>query len=90
MAQIVYHRKVHGTYPILLLDDVLSELDKEKGNLLINFLARIPTQIFITTTDISLPDSFLGNECFVFKLEEGQTLKIKWNKIKNFLLKEKI
>ncbi|GIL17189.1 MAG: DNA replication and repair protein RecF [Oligoflexia bacterium] len=57
MAQIVYHSKVHGTYPVLMLDDVLSELDQDKREALISFLHGINTQIFITTTDVHLSDS---------------------------------
>lgn len=62
IAQIVYHRKVHGVYPLLLLDDVLSELDKGKREALISFLHEINTQTFITTTDFTLPQSFSFTE----------------------------
>lgn len=62
IAQIVYHRKVHGVYPLLLLDDVLSELDKSKREALISFLHEINTQTFITTTDFSLAQSFRFGE----------------------------
>lgn len=53
MAQIVYYKKVHGTYPILLLDDVLSELDNEKRFRLVEFLVNLKTQIFITSTEMN-------------------------------------
>lgn len=72
MAQIVYHRRVHGTYPSLMLDDVLSELDSEKRDSLIRFLGDINTQIFITTTDFNLPDSMRSEDCAVIKVHEGQ------------------
>lgn len=72
MAQIVYHRKIHGIYPLLMLDDVLSELDAEKRDSLIRFLSEINTQIFITTTDFSLPNSMGSEECAVLKVREGQ------------------
>ncbi len=72
MAQIVYHRKLHGSYPTLLLDDVLSELDSSKRDSLIRFLSEINTQIFITTTDFNLPDSMKSEDCAVFKVREGQ------------------
>ena len=45
MAQIVYHRQVHGTYPVMMLDDVLSEFDADKRNSLIAFLSELNTQI---------------------------------------------
>lgn len=72
MAQIVYHRKLHGSYPTLLLDDVLSELDREKRDSLIRFLGEINTQIFITTTDFNLPESMKSEDCAVFRIREGQ------------------
>lgn len=50
MAEVMY-RFDQGEKPVLLLDDVLSELDLEKREKLIEFLSTFQTQIFITTTD---------------------------------------
>lgn len=72
MAQIVYHRKVHETYPILLLDDVLSELDVKKKTALISFLHEINSQTFITTTDLQLPESFRMEDVRVIQLKNGK------------------
>ncbi len=77
MAQIVYHRKVHEVYPILMLDDVLSELDQQKRDTLITFLHEIKTQIFVTTTDLTLPKSFSLDEVAVHKINSGQILRNK-------------
>lgn len=74
MAQIMYHRKAHGTYPVLMLDDVLSELDKYKRNALIKFLHDINTQIFVTTTDFSLPESFSLDQLSVVRIKDGSIL----------------
>lgn len=74
MAQIVYHRKAHGTYPVLMLDDVLSELDKAKRDALITFLHEINTQIFVTTTDFTLPNSFSLDQLSVVRIKDGQIL----------------
>lgn len=74
MAQIVYHRKAHGTYPVLMLDDVLSELDKHKRNALITFLHEINTQIFVTTTDFTLPEAFSLDQLSVLHIKEGSVL----------------
>jgi DNA replication and repair protein RecF len=74
MAQIVYHKRIHGSYPALMLDDVLSELDAEKRDSLIRFLSEINTQIFITTTDFSLPSSLKSEDCAVLKVREGQII----------------
>lgn len=74
MAQIVYHRRAHGTYPVLMLDDVLSELDKSKRDALITFLHEINTQIFVTTTDFNLPESFSLDGMSVIKVRDGHIL----------------
>ena len=74
IAQIVYHRKAHGTYPVLMLDDVLSELDKAKRDALISFLHEINTQIFVTTTDFALPDSFKLDQVSVITIKDGHIL----------------
>ncbi len=71
MAQIVNHRRVHGFYPALMLDDVLSELDEGKRTALINFLHEINTQIFITTTDLTLPQSFALESFSVKEVKDG-------------------
>jgi DNA replication and repair protein RecF len=75
MAQIVYHRKAHDVYPILMLDDVLSELDQQKRESLITFLHEINTQIFVTTTDFTLPKSFSLDEVAVLRINNGQILQ---------------
>lgn len=72
MAQIVYHRKAHGIYPVLMLDDVLSELDKNKRDALITFLHEVNTQIFVTTTDLHLPEAFQLDKIAVLNLHEGK------------------
>lgn len=74
MAQIVYHRKAHGTYPVLMLDDVLSELDKAKREALITFLHEINTQIFVTTTDFTLPERFSLDQLSVVQIKDGLIL----------------
>ncbi|MEK6627814.1 MAG: DNA replication and repair protein RecF [Bdellovibrionota bacterium] len=72
MAQIVYHKRVHGFYPLLLLDDVLSELDLLKQESLISTLNQTETQTFVTTTDILLLSKLSMNKASVFKIKNGQ------------------
>ncbi len=74
MAQIVYYYKLHEAYPILLLDDVLSELDFVKRGALLEFLQSIKTQIFLTTTDLQLPEELRMDESKVFEVKEGRIL----------------
>jgi len=58
-TQILYHEGIYGYYPILILDDVLSEFDREKRSFLIQFLNKNEAQTFLTTTDL---DDALENE----------------------------
>lgn len=71
MAQIVYHRRVHGTYPILLLDDVLSELDSDKRFRLVEFLEKLETQIFITSTEIDSVENLNKENVKIKYLDNG-------------------
>jgi DNA replication and repair protein RecF len=72
MAQIVYHYTVYQSSPILLLDDVLSELDHLKRANLVEFLKRVQSQIFITTTDIAFPHDFGDQSIAIYKLHDGR------------------
>lgn len=58
IAQIMYHRKVLKRRPILLLDDVFSELDGEKRTNFIELMKTMDSQIVLTTTDYDLPQVF--------------------------------
>jgi DNA replication and repair protein RecF len=53
IAEIQYLHELLGDPPVLLLDDVSSELDREKNAALFAFLRDSPSQVFITTTDPS-------------------------------------
>ncbi len=74
MAQIVYHRKTHGWYPVLMLDDVLSELDFEKKMRLISFLEKINTQIFITATELDRDTKFSSSTYKITNMVQGKIL----------------
>jgi DNA replication and repair protein RecF len=78
-TQILYHRLIYGYYPILILDDVLSELDNEKKLFLINFLKTNEAQTFLTTTDLDNLQNFLENqEISVFSVKNG-AIKDRWS-----------
>ena len=55
LAEIELFKSKNGEYPILILDDLFSELDNEKINNILNLLGE-DIQTFITTTDISKVD----------------------------------
>ncbi|MDE7390790.1 MAG: DNA replication/repair protein RecF [Lachnospiraceae bacterium] len=53
LAELEIIKERTGEYPILLLDDVFSELDSERQKRLLNFTSR--TQTIITCTEFTLP-----------------------------------
>ena len=72
MAQIMYHYRVHQNYPLLLLDDVLSELDPERRSCLITFLKGLTAQIILTTTDLHFPMNFEKDRLTIYKISQGE------------------
>ncbi|MGZ3427171.1 MAG: DNA replication/repair protein RecF, partial [Polyangia bacterium] len=50
IAEIEFLREKLGDSPVLLLDDVSSELDPKRNAQLFDFLKSVPCQAFITTT----------------------------------------
>lgn len=51
LAELSYIKSISGQYPILLLDDVMSELDEKRRERMLEYLQKKEIQIFITTTD---------------------------------------
>jgi DNA replication and repair protein RecF len=72
IAQIVYHHRVHSNYPVLLLDDVLSELDAKKRVNLMKFLEGVSAQILITATDLTWSDQFGFDRNAIFNIASGR------------------
>jgi DNA replication and repair protein RecF len=58
--------------PILLLDDVPSELDEVHRTRLMAYLSRLPLQVFITTTDVDQVDVSMWSDCAMFHVEHGK------------------
>lgn len=75
MAQIVYHHLVNGFYPVLLLDDVLSELDQRKQEALINYLNEVKTQTFLTTTNVEVLEKLNNDSTIKFLIKNGNVTK---------------
>lgn len=59
-----------GAYPVLLLDDVFSELDDERRQYLVKFFSDM--QVFITLTDSENLKSMDGLEKTIFHIENGK------------------
>jgi DNA replication and repair protein RecF len=50
LAELAAIRGARGAHPILLLDDVSSELDPTRTGAVFAFLSTTPSQVFVTTT----------------------------------------
>jgi DNA replication and repair protein RecF len=71
IAEIENLRAALGRPPLLLLDDVSSELDPAKNRFLLGYLAALPAQVFLTSTDRRLLERAAGPESAFFRVEKG-------------------
>lgn len=70
LAQLKITEEISGISPILLLDDVLSELDKDRQNYLLNNIDDI--QVFITCADFSQSRRNQINADSLFLVEKNE------------------
>ncbi len=61
-------------YPVLILDDVFSELDEARQKLLVNNLSNV--QMFITSAEISHKKIFDEKNVTIFNIENGDVISI--------------
>lgn len=71
LAEIPIFEELTGTKPVLLLDDIFSELDKSKKNHLIEFI-NDGIQVIITANDTVGISKKLLNNAKVFRIENGK------------------
>lgn len=71
IAEIENLRATQGSYPLLLLDDVSSELDRERNQRLLAYLAGIDGQLLLTTTDPGLVAPAVGSDGVFLRVREG-------------------
>lgn len=76
LSLIDFIKSETNKYPIVLLDDVLSELDDIRQTQLLNRLTS-KVQTFITTTNISGIGNELVNKADIFYIENAQIIKRK-------------
>jgi len=74
LAEIEIFKKYAKTNPILLLDDVFSELDNTKKNKLLTYINK-NIQTIITTTDLKDLNDKLINNSKIFYIKEGNIIK---------------
>jgi len=71
IAEIENLREMLGFQPLLLLDDVSSELDRARNAQLMEYLASLDGQVLISTTDVSLVAAAAGADARFFAVREG-------------------
>lgn len=74
-AELELFKNQKGYYPILILDDLFSELDEEKIQNILNFITK-DIQVFITTTNVNHLGC-VNDKCYKsFHIENGQILEV--------------
>ncbi|MBR6688692.1 MAG: DNA replication/repair protein RecF [Clostridia bacterium] len=73
LAEFEILKEIKATIPLILLDDVFSELDKGRINYLIEYLKDY--QVFITTTEVDSIDKV--EDKTIFKVKNGTVEKLK-------------
>lgn len=74
MAEIEYLQQTFGAPPILLLDDMTSELDGERNRNLLGFLQQKEMQVFITTTSLRNITFDGMDHHTTFRVEQGKVI----------------
>lgn len=73
-ASLKIIKDIIGEYPVLLLDDVLSELDKDRQKYILSSIDKIQT--FITCTEIDDIKKYIKKENQLFKVNNGTIVRI--------------
>lgn len=76
LAEISIFKEYTGTTPILLLDDIFSELDSKKKNNLLRYIKN-NIQTIITTTDLATINKKIIEKAKLIEIEDGKIKKIK-------------
>ena len=75
LAEIPIFSDVCGTEPLLLLDDIFSELDIKKRNKLLKFVNNGKIQTIITTTDLKNISKKYLNNAYIYEVNNGNVDK---------------
>lgn len=78
LAEIDVFKNISNTTPVLLLDDLFSELDINKRNMIMKYL-NIDIQTIVTTTDIENINLEYINDANIYTIENGNVVNIKDN-----------
>ncbi len=61
-----------GTYPVLLIDDLSSELDRQRRERLFRYLAGTAGQVILTSTDHQPAGNLKGSDLRLFHVQQGE------------------
>ena len=70
IAELLLFKKIKKEYPVLLLDDVFSEIDLKKRNNIIKYF-KDDIQVIITTNKILNIDEDLVKKAKIYKVKNG-------------------
>ena len=70
IAELLIFKKIKKEYPVLLLDDVFSEIDLRKRNNIIKYF-KDDIQVIITTNDVLNIDENLVKKAKIYKVKNG-------------------
>lgn len=72
LAEIYAFKKIKGSYPLFLLDEVLAELDEQKRSLLLKHLQAAAFQTFLSSVDFENIDE---GGASIFLIKEGRLIR---------------
>ena len=73
LAEVAWMRQKTGTWPVLLLDEILAELDVQRRKDVLTYLTN-SDQMLMTTTDLELFEKTFVDTSTVWKIGAGQVL----------------
>lgn len=74
LAEIDIYKERFNKKPIILLDDIFSELDSEKKENIIKYI-NSDMQVFITSTDLTNIDEKITKNADIFYVNDGKVIK---------------
>ncbi len=79
LSEVDLIKTIKGTYPILILDDLFSELDKYKINNILKYLKK-SIQVFITITDINKINNKYLDDATFYRINKNRVEEMKYGK----------
>ena len=74
LSEIELYKNEFNKKPILLLDDIFSELDKEKKSNIIKYIEN-DLQVFITSTDLNNIDKKIVKNADIYTIKDGKVIR---------------